>query len=212
MNRHFRIIIIVIAFTLCAVAGFGETITLDFTFDGEGSKCYTLTVSGDAFYINSWNTTSVTVNGEDKTNIWVRYGECGTYTIEYEANSQSSHIEIIKDGTCSVGSDPTPEPTGDPTPEPAGDPTPEPTSVTVGSSVLIEAEDYTSFYDTSPGNVIGNQYSSIESYDGIIRTNDVDIEDCKLGGGNICWVTQNEWLEYDLSNVETGTYNIWIRA
>ena len=216
MNKLFRTTIIAITMTLCAAAGFGETITLDFSYDGAGSKCYTLTATNDAFYINSWNTNKITINGVDITNTYIWISECGTYTIEYESSVQYSHIEFKRTGTCSGGSDPTPvptsNPTGDITPVPTSVPTSAPTSVAGGSAVLIEAEDYTAYYDSTSGNVIGNQYSSTEAYDGIIRNDGVDIEDCELGGGNICWVTQNEWLEYELSNIQTGTYNIWVRA
>ncbi|MBN2532587.1 MAG: cellulase family glycosylhydrolase [Spirochaetales bacterium] len=119
MIRNYTIIFAVAAFLMCLpVIVFGETITLDYSFDGEGVKSLTLDASV-AFYINCWNTDSVTVNGVDKTNTYSRFGECGTYVIEYSASVPYSHIEVRADGTYSgEGEDPTPVPTSVPTSTP----------------------------------------------------------------------------------------------
>jgi hypothetical protein len=45
-----------------------STITAPFSFDGAGTLCWQ--ASTLATYINSWNTTSVTVNGVNYTNLY----------------------------------------------------------------------------------------------------------------------------------------------
>lgn len=70
---------------------------------------------------------------------------------------------------------------------------------------LIQAEDYTSASDTTPGNT-GGQY----------RTGDVDIENCSDSASgspcyNIGWTAAGEWLAYDLSVPTAGYYTVTIR-
>jgi hypothetical protein len=49
-----------------------STITAPFTFDGVGTLCWQSTNLGG--YINSWNTTSVTINGVNITNVYMAAG------------------------------------------------------------------------------------------------------------------------------------------
>src|SRR4029079_4891343 len=49
-----------------------STITIPFTFDGAGTFCWQASSLGS--FINSWNTTSVTLNGVNVSNIWVGVG------------------------------------------------------------------------------------------------------------------------------------------
>jgi hypothetical protein len=46
-----------------------STITAPFSFDGAGSFCWQSSNLGG--FINSWNTTSVSLNGVDITNVFV---------------------------------------------------------------------------------------------------------------------------------------------
>jgi hypothetical protein len=48
------------------------TITAPFTKDGSGTFCWQSSNLGT--FINSWNTTSVTLNGVNVTNIWMGSG------------------------------------------------------------------------------------------------------------------------------------------
>ncbi|UPW19697.1 glycosyl hydrolase family 8 [Agarivorans sp. TSD2052] len=70
------------------------------------------------------------------------------------------------------------------------------------SEVLLQAEDYTQFYDTSSGNAGG-------SY----RSDDVDLQiTSDLGGGyNLGWTAAGEWLEYSV-DLAAGTYQIEVRV
>jgi endonuclease/exonuclease/phosphatase family metal-dependent hydrolase len=65
-------------------------------------------------------------------------------------------------------------------------------------SIKIEAEDFTSYYDTTPGNK-GGAY----------RATDVDIEPCAdTGGGyNVGWMAAGEWLEFAVTTA-AGTFRI----
>lgn len=71
------------------------------------------------------------------------------------------------------------------------------------SAVVIEAEDYARFYDSTNGNA-GNSY----------RNDDVDIQATGDNGGgyNVGWTAANEWLEYDLSNIDAGNYSLDMRV
>jgi len=54
-------------------------------------------VSGSVSNINSWNTESVTINGEAFTNRWsnnLPVGPGGTYEIRYYSDVAWSHFEI----------------------------------------------------------------------------------------------------------------------
>jgi hypothetical protein len=75
--------------------------------------------------------------------------------------------------------------TPDPTTTPSSTPEQTPTPV---NAVLIEAEDYNSYYDTTAGNS-----------GGAFRNDDVDIEYCHDSSAyssyNIGWIENGEWLE-----------------
>jgi hypothetical protein len=89
------------AATICSPA---TAISVPFSKDGAGDFCYVATsLCG---YINSWNMTTVEVNGTAYTNLYVAGNSIapvnGTYTIHYVGPYAWSHFEI--GGTCSGGS------------------------------------------------------------------------------------------------------------
>ncbi|PKG98007.1 carbohydrate-binding domain-containing protein [Paraglaciecola sp. MB-3u-78] len=69
-------------------------------------------------------------------------------------------------------------------------------------SILVQAEDYTNYYDTTPGNT-GGAYKS----------DDVDIEVTSDNGGghNVGFIVANEFLEYSL-DLPAGIYAISARV
>lgn len=71
-------------------------------------------------------------------------------------------------------------------------------------AVVFQAESYTYFYDTTPGNT-GGAY----------RSDDVDIENAQdtNGGYNIGWIETGEWLAYtNLTIPTTGSYIVKLRV
>jgi CxxC motif-containing protein (DUF1111 family) len=76
----------------------------------------------------------------------------------------------------------------------------------VTPQVLVQAEDYANYFDTSAGNN-GGQY----------RSDDVDIEATSdssaenSGGYNVGWTAPSEWLEYDIT-LGAGTYDLSTRV
>ncbi|WP_231757479.1 family 16 glycosylhydrolase [Microbulbifer elongatus] len=71
-------------------------------------------------------------------------------------------------------------------------------------ATLFEAEDYSAFYDTTPGNT-GGAY----------RADDVDIEATTDSGGghNVGWVDAGEWLAFNnLTIPSSGTYTVRFRV
>ncbi len=73
-----------------------STITVPFTFDGAGVFCWQASALGT--YINSWNTTSVSLNGVNITNIYVASGSFpakigGFYYIGYNSSVAWGHLE-----------------------------------------------------------------------------------------------------------------------
>jgi hypothetical protein len=73
-----------------------STITVPFSFDGAGNFCWQASALGS--FINSWNTTSVTLNGVNATNIWVGSGSYpakinGFYYIAYSSSVSFGHFE-----------------------------------------------------------------------------------------------------------------------
>jgi endoglucanase len=73
-----------------------STITSGFTFDGAGTFCWQASTLGS--YINSWNTTSVTLNGTNITNVWVGSGSYpakinGFWYIGYNSSVAWAHFE-----------------------------------------------------------------------------------------------------------------------
>ncbi|VEP14029.1 Alginate lyase (modular protein) [Hyella patelloides LEGE 07179] len=65
------------------------------------------------------------------------------------------------------------------------------------TQILVQAEDYTNFSDTTSGN-LGSQY----------RDDDVDIQSTRdIGGGhNVGWIANGEWLEYSVNIPSTTNY------
>lgn len=73
-----------------------STITAPFTFDGAGTFCWQ--ASTLATYINSWNTSSVLVNGTNVTNLYVAVSALpakinGFWYISYNSTSAFGHFE-----------------------------------------------------------------------------------------------------------------------
>ncbi len=70
------------------------------------------------------------------------------------------------------------------------------------NAMVIQAEDYNAFYDTTPGNS-GGAY----------RGDSVDIEASAGGGFNVGWIDSSEWLAYNNINFPTsGSYKIKLRV
>ncbi|OZG72987.1 beta glucanase [Hahella sp. CCB-MM4] len=75
---------------------------------------------------------------------------------------------------------------------------------TVSQAKVFQAEDYSYFYDVTPGNS-GGAY----------RSDDVDIESTSdVGGGyNVGWIDKTEWLAFNDLNIATsGTYRVKMRV
>ncbi len=118
-NWRFLSVIIILVVVLTTVLGINvasaqtvcspaTAITVPFTKDGAGNFCYQATSL--CSYINSWNLTSLSVNGTSYTNIWVSGSSIaplnGAYTITYSSAVSWGHFEIA--GTpCSGGASPT---------------------------------------------------------------------------------------------------------
>ena len=71
------------------------------------------------------------------------------------------------------------------------------------AGLLVEAEDYVRYYDTTPGNTTGEY-----------RTDDVDIEkSTDVGGGfNIAYIDPGDWLEFSLNVTAAGEFAIESRV
>ena len=73
-----------------------STITAPFTFDGAGTFCWQSSNLGS--YINSWNLTSLTINGVNETNLYVPSGSypakiSGYWYVSYSASVAWAHFE-----------------------------------------------------------------------------------------------------------------------
>ena len=73
-----------------------STITAPFTFDGAGTFCWQSSNLGT--YINSWNTTSVTINGVNISNVYMAAGSYpakigGFWYVTYNSTVSFGHIE-----------------------------------------------------------------------------------------------------------------------
>jgi hypothetical protein len=73
-----------------------STITAPFTFDGAGTFCWQSSNLGG--FINSWNTTSVTVNGTSYTNVWAATSSLpakinGFWYVSYSSSVSFGHFE-----------------------------------------------------------------------------------------------------------------------
>jgi endoglucanase len=71
------------------------------------------------------------------------------------------------------------------------------------TELVLQAEDYLRFYDTSPGNTTGEY-----------RNDDVDIEvSTDAGGGyNLGYIDAGDWIEFSLEVTEAGTFNLESRV
>jgi hypothetical protein len=72
------------------------TITAPFTYDGVGTFCWQSTNLGS--YINNWNTTSVTINGVNITNVYMASSSYpakigGFWYVSYNGPFAWSHFE-----------------------------------------------------------------------------------------------------------------------
>lgn len=74
--------------------------------------------------------------------------------------------------------------------------------VVVAQSVLIQAEDYTAFTDTTDAN-LGGQYRS----DAV----DIQVTDDENGGYNVGWIASGETLDYSVE-LAAGTYDLTMRV
>jgi hypothetical protein len=94
------------AATICSPA---STISVPYTFDGAGDFCWQTTSL--CANINSWNLTTLEVNGTAYTNIFVFSNSIapvnGTYTIHYVSSVAWGHFEIVG-SPCSAGPTNTP--------------------------------------------------------------------------------------------------------
>ena len=92
------------AATICSSA---SAVSVPFAKDGAGDFCFQTTSL--CTYINSWNLTTLEVNGTAYTNLYVASQAIaplnGTYTIHYNSSVAWGHFEI--GGTCSGGTTPT---------------------------------------------------------------------------------------------------------
>ena len=81
-------------------------------------------------------------------------------------------------------------------------PTATPTPVVFPVPGRIQAEDYTGFLDSDPGN-----------NGGVYRFDDVDIEATSDAGGgyDVGWTVAGEWLDYSINVTVAGTYDITLR-
>ena len=93
-----------------AVCSPATTISVPFVKDGAGTFCYQ--ASSMCYAINSWSMTSLQINGNNYTNMWVSGPTIpalnGVFTITYNAG-QFGHFEIT--GPCSGGATATLTPT-----------------------------------------------------------------------------------------------------
>jgi hypothetical protein len=73
-----------------------STVTAPFTFDGTGTFCWQSSNLGT--YVNSWNTSSVTINGVNATNLYVAAGSYpakigGFWYVKYTSTVAWGHFE-----------------------------------------------------------------------------------------------------------------------
>ncbi len=72
----------------------------------------------------------------------------------------------------------------------------------ITDNVFVQAEDYSNYFDTTPGNI-----------GGVYRNDDVDMEGNNDNGNgfHVGWTEGGEWLEYDVT-LAAGTYDISTRV
>lgn len=80
---------------------------------------------------------------------------------------------------------------------------PEPAAV----PAVIQAEDY-----DFGGSTIAWNDATVGNQGGQYRNDNVDIESCAEGGYNVGWMDAGEWLEYDITVAQTGTYYLDLRV
>ncbi len=110
------------------------TISAPFSFDGVGTFCWQSSNLGG--YVNSWNTTSVTLNGVNITNVYVAASSypaqiSGYWYVAYNSTVAWGHFEAAGTGPTPTTGGPTNTPTRTPT---VGGPTNTPTRTpTIGA-------------------------------------------------------------------------------
>lgn len=145
----------------------------------------------------------------------------GVHTLRLVADGSSFNVNNVVVTQTTV--DPAAQPTATPTQEPTATPTQEPTALptqpaetpaetepTIPAFVSLpgtfEAEHYTTYSDTTPGN-LGKKY----------RNDDVDIEDCADPESpgvcyNVAWVKPGEWLGFEIDVAAAGSYTFATRV
>src|ERR1044071_2861920 len=114
--RNFTLTITILAVMLAAYVGITTTasaqtvcspataISVPFTKDGAGTFCYQ--ASSLCANINSWNLTTLSINGANYTNIYVPSSSItplnGVYTITYSSSVAWGHFEIVG-SPCGAG-------------------------------------------------------------------------------------------------------------
>jgi hypothetical protein len=136
---------------------------------------------------------------------WTDFNETDDYSYDGTKTSYTAweNVTLYHNGTLVWGIEAVGGITAEPTPVPTPTPelTPVPTMEGYGEGILLEAEDYDTFYDTSSGNA-GNVY----------RNDDVDIESCSEGGFNVGWIESGEWLEYNFAVGTADAFDIYVRV
>jgi hypothetical protein len=136
---------------------------------------------------------------------WTNFNETDDYSYDGTKTSYTAwdHVTLYHNGTLVWGIEAVGGITAEPTPVPTPTPelTPVPTMEGFGEGILLEAEDYDDYNDTSSGNE-GKVY----------RNDDVDIESCSESGFNIGWIERGEWLEYNFAVGTEDTFDIYVRV
>jgi endo-1,4-beta-xylanase len=117
--RNFAFVITLLVVIIATVVGIASpasaqsvcspatAISVPFAKDGAGTFCYQ--APSMCSFINSWNMATLSINGNNYTNIWVSGPSIpalnGTYTITYVSSVAWGHFEI--GGPCSGGTSPT---------------------------------------------------------------------------------------------------------
>jgi rhamnogalacturonan endolyase len=220
--RRFSLAISVVLIMLAALVGVStnanaqsvcspaSAISVPFTKDGAGTFCYQ--ASSLCSYINSWNLTTLEVNGTAYTNIWVSGSSIaplnGTYTIRYVSSVGWGHFEIgapcsgggatntppglTATRTPTQGTGPTNTPTRTPTQGtgPTNTPTRTPTRTNTPVGPII-----TSTRTPTPQQPTGGARQMERLNRGVVRVN-------QSGGNFISW----RLLGTDPSNVSFNVY------
>jgi hypothetical protein len=134
-KRRFALALIVLVVMLVATIGVtyshaaavcspATAITVPYTKDGVGDICVKATSL--CAYVNSWNTTTVEINGTAYTNVYVAASSIaplnGAYTIHYVSTVAWAHLEVA--GTCGAPQPTNTTPPNGPTPTRTNTPPP----------------------------------------------------------------------------------------